>query len=190
MKSESRNLQGFTDSVQYHRPKTVERKLWFSRLFRRQQTVPLSARAIRDEWLQWMLLGRLSPRTVNGYRLTTERLLKRYPELGFDEFTDEHIQGIIEESRPASRQTARAPFTNWFAWRYKTRLIPRNPMHHVDTYKQPAPPRPDVFSDVERKILCALPEPNGTLIALLLKNDWINGDHGHIGELEALDAAE
>jgi integrase len=138
------------------------------RFWRRRVEVAPSARVVRDEWLEWMLLGGTSPNTVYGYKRTTEKLLDRYPELAFADFNEEHIQGLIEDSRPASRQTIRAPFANWFGWGYRTRRIPKNPMHHVDTYRQPDPPRIDVFSDAERKILCALPEPDGTLMALLL----------------------
>lgn len=135
---------------------------------RKPEIVQGSARELRDEWLQWMLLGGSSEKTVYAYRRTTEKLLKRFPEFRFDEFTDEHIQGLIEESKPASRQAIRAPFANWFAWGYRTRRLPHNPMHHVDTYKGTTPPAIDVFSEEECKILCALPEPDGTLIAMLL----------------------
>lgn len=137
------------------------------RLWRRTKVVA-TAREQRDAWIQWMLLGGSSVNTTDGYRRVTERFLERYPELAFADFNDEHIQGYIEESRPASRQTVRAPFANWFGWGYRTRRIPLNPMHHVDQYKQPPAPVVDVFTADECKILCALPEPHGTLMAMLL----------------------
>lgn len=138
------------------------------RFWRRKPEVVPSAREQRDAWLKWMLLGGFSQNTVDSYRNVTNKLLDRWPEVAFADFTDEQIQGFIEEASPASRQTTRAPFATWFAWGYKTRRIERNPMHHVDTYKQPPSPPIDVFSTEERKILCALPEPDGTLIAMLL----------------------
>lgn len=138
------------------------------RFWRRKPEIVPTARESRDVWVRWMLDGGSSPNTVDGYRRVTDRFLERFPDLAFADFTDEHIQGYIEESRPASRQTVRAPFANWFAWGYRTRRISANPMHHVDTYKQPPSPRIDVFNSDECKILCALPEPHGTLIAFLL----------------------
>jgi len=55
--------------------------------FRRAAPAP-SARVVRDEWLQWLRLSNFSPLTIKGYRLTTDRLLDRWPELTFPEFTE------------------------------------------------------------------------------------------------------
>ena len=133
----------------------------------RKKPVP-SARQVRDEWLAWLELGGARPATVKGYRWTTDRLLDRYPELPFDRFTDEHILGIIEESNPASRQARRSAFANWFGWGYRAKRLKHNPMHHVPTYKQPDQQPVDVFTEAECAVLRALPEPDGTLMALLL----------------------
>ena len=100
-----------------------------------------SARQERDEWLAWLELGGARPATIKGYRGTTDRLLNRYPELAFSEFTDEHILGVIEESKPASRQARRSAFANWFGWGFRTKRLAFNPMHHVPAYKQ-APQEP------------------------------------------------
>lgn len=137
------------------------------RLFHRHEAVP-TGRQERDEWLQWLELGGARPATIKGYRWTTDRLLDRYPELSFAEFTDEHILGIIEESNPASRQARRSAFANWFGWGYRAKRIEHNPMHHVPTFKQPAQEPVDVFTEAECAVLRALPEPDGTLMALLL----------------------
>jgi site-specific recombinase XerD len=98
--------------------------------FRRAAPEP-SARVVRDDWLEWLRLSAFSPLTIKGYRLTTDRLLERWPELTFAEFTDEHILGIIEESKPASRQARRSAFQNWFQWGVRTKRIERDPMRHV-----------------------------------------------------------
>ena len=142
---------------------------------RRSKPAP-SAREQRDEWLAWMLLGGSSPRTVDGYRLTTNKLLDRYPELLLHEFTDEHILGVVEESRPASRQARRAAFANLFGWAYRAKRITSNPMHHVPTFKQPPQPPIECFTEAECKVLCALPEPDGTLMALLLGSGIRKGE--------------
>ena len=133
----------------------------------RRRSCP-SALDERDAWLSWLELGGARPATIKGYRWTTDRLLGRYPNLRFDQFTEEHLIGVIEESNPASRQARRSAFANWFGWAFRTKRLDWNPMNHVPRYKQ-APQQPvEVFSDAERKILCALPEPDGTLMALLL----------------------
>ena len=138
------------------------------RLFWRSKQIEPSARAVRDEWLEWLRLSNFSPLTIKGYRLTTDRLLARWPELTFSEFNDDHILGVIEDSKPASRQARRSAFQNWFQWGVRTKRIERDPMRHVQTYK-PAPREPiEVFTQAECKILCSLPEPDGTLMAVLL----------------------
>lgn len=136
--------------------------------FRFRRRPQATARQERDEWLQWLELGGARPATVKGYRWTTDRLLDRWPELAFGEFTDEHILGVIEESRPASRQSRRSAFANFFGWGFRAKRITWNPMLHVPVYKQPPQEPVEVFTAVERALLCALPEPDGTLIALLL----------------------
>lgn len=127
-----------------------------------------TARAARDDWLEWLRLSGFAELTIKGYRLTTDRLLNRWPELKLSDFTEEHILGVIEEAKPASRQARRSAFQSLFRWAFFTKRIDFNPMHHVPTYK-PGPQAPiEVFTDAECEILCSLPEPDGTLMAVLL----------------------
>ncbi len=147
--------------------------------FRRRKPEP-SALEQRDTWLAWMLLGGASPNTVDGYRQITNKLIERYPEFSLRDFTEEHIQGLIEEARPASRQARRGAFSNWFGWAYRTRRVELNPMHHVPTYKQPPAPAIEVFTEAECKVLCALPHPDGTLMALLLGSGIRKGEARHL----------
>lgn len=137
------------------------------RLWHRKPRVP-SAREQRDEWLCWLELGGSSKRTVDGYRRTTTRFLERWPDVALADFTDDHIIGFIEEARLPSRQSRRAPFANWFGWAARTRRIRHNPMHHVPTYRMPKREPIDVFTEDECLALEALPEPDGTLMAILL----------------------
>jgi integrase len=137
--------------------------------WRKKQVEP-SAREQRDDWLKWAELGGARPATLKSYRLNTNRFLERWPELKFSEFTDEHIVGMIEEQRPASRQQWRGAFSSWFGWGYRSKRITLNPMHHVPTYKQGPQPPVEVFTEAECKVLRALPEPDGTLVDLLLSS--------------------
>lgn len=93
-----------------------------------------TAREERDAWLAWMELGGARPATTKGYRSTTEKLIRRSPELRLDEFTDDHILGVIEDVGPRSRQSRRSAFASWFGWAYRTKRIPRDPMHHTTIY--------------------------------------------------------
>lgn len=136
------------------------------RFFRRKPVA--TARQERDEWLAWLELGGARPATIKGYRWTTDRLLDRYPELSFEQFTDEHILGIIEEANPRSRQSRRSAFANFFGWAYRSKRLKFNPMHHVPVYKQLPQQTVEVFTEAECAALRALPSPDGTLMALLL----------------------
>lgn len=164
-----------------------------------RQKPQASARQVRDEWLAWLELGGSRPATIKGYRGTTDRLLNRYPELTFGEFSDEHITGIIEEANPRSRQSRRSAFANWFGWGYRAKRITWNPMHHVPAYKQLPQEPVDVFTEAECAILRALPEPDGTLIALLLGSGLRKSEAAHLtvrrvdlenGELHVIEGAK
>lgn len=134
----------------------------------RRKSVEPTARQMVDEWLEWLRLSGFSPLTIKSYRLTSAKLLKRWPELKLSEFTDEHIIGIIDDAKPKSRQHRRSCFQNLFTWAYRTKRIPFNYMVHVPAVKMPQHAPVEVFTDAERAVLCALPEPDGTLMALLL----------------------
>jgi hypothetical protein len=65
-------------------PKTLESSA-HGKPLGRQPSIPSkahgepSARAVRDEWLEWLRLSAFSPLTVKGYRLTSDKLLERWP---------------------------------------------------------------------------------------------------------------
>src|SRR5581483_1779433 len=83
--------------------------------FWRKKPVP-TAREERDVWLRWMELDGRAKSTIDGYRQITDKLLARWPEFSLGEFNDDHITGLIEESRPCSRQSKRGAFANLFGW--------------------------------------------------------------------------
>jgi integrase len=145
----------------------VRDSLFAALRLRPRKPVP-TAREEADAWLAWLKLDGMADSTIEGYRAMAYRFLDRWPDLALAEFTDEHILGFIEEANPASRQQQRGCFSNLFGWAYRTRRIPVNPMHHVQTYKQTKRDPIDVFTEAECKILCALPGPDGTLMDLML----------------------
>lgn len=138
-----------------------------ARLIRRRRN-KCSARELRNEWVAWLENGGFRQATITQYVWITDMLLARFPGVAFDEFTDEQIVGLIEEANPASRISRRAAFHNWFGWGYRTKRIPRNPMDHVPGYKKTQQEIPDVFDEAEQKLLRALPDPDGTLLAVML----------------------
>lgn len=136
---------------------------WFSR-----RRTRVDAREARDLWLQWLELSGFAPKTIDGYRRTTDKLLKQWSMLSLDEFTSELLEEFVEQASPRSRQQRRGPLQNFFSWAFRTKRLEENPMLRVATYKAPTLAPPDVFSVAEQKILEGLPAPDGTLMALLL----------------------
>jgi|SRR5581483_1700593 len=147
--------------------------------FWRKKPVP-TAREERDVWLRWMELDGRAKSTIDGYRQITDKLLARWPEFSLGEFNDDHITGLIEESRPCSRQSKRGAFANLFGWAYRTRRIEKNPMHHVPFYRQPAQEPADCFTAEECKALRSLPDPDGTLMAVLLGSGIRKAEARHL----------
>lgn len=147
--------------------------------FRRRTPEP-SARAQVDDWLAYLELKGLSKNTIDGYRQLAKRFLDRWPELAMSEFTDEHIIGFIEEANLASRQQRRGTFANLFGWAYFAKRIPRNPMAFVPTYKQVQQEPADVFKEHECKLLRSLPDPDGTLMAILLGSGIRKAEARHL----------
>lgn len=140
-----------------------------------------TARDARELWLKWMeLSGGFSPRTIDGYRRTTDKLLKQWPDLRLDQFTSELLEEFVEQASQRSRQQRRGPLQNFFTWAHRTKRIAENPMLRVQTYKAPPLLPPDVFTLSECKILEALPFPDGTLIALLLGTGMRKSEARHL----------
>lgn len=133
-----------------------------------KRPVEPSALEQRDLWLKWLDLSGCSPSTIYGYRRISQILIDRFPELALSQFTDEHIIGVIEEANPASRQSRRGAFSNFFGWAARTKRIDGDPMRHVPTYKATIKPEIDCFTEAEQEALCALPGADGVLMALLL----------------------
>lgn len=164
----------------------------------RRAPVP-TAREDQAAWLEWLRLGGAREATIKGYAWTTNQLLDCYPELRLRDFTDEHILAIIELARPASRQSRRSAFASFFGWAFHSKRITSNPMHHVPKYKQAPQQLVKVFTETECAVLCALPEPDGTLMALLLGSGLRKSEAANLsvrrvdlenGELHVLEGAK
>lgn len=135
-----------------------------------------SALEHRDEWLEWMRLSGRAKSTMDGYRQVTTRFLALHPGVRFSEFTDDQILGFIEMANPASRQQIRGCMANWFSWGFRVKRLKVDVIRYVPKFKQPPQKRPEVFTDAEHAALCALPEPDGTLMDLLLNTGMRKGE--------------
>jgi integrase len=127
------------------------------------------ARSARDQadWLAWLELGGIRPRTLRDYEWATARLLRAYPATGFAEFDASDIAHVLRSFPPAGRRTKKAAYDSWFKWGRKTRRIAVNPMEELPSIAREPQRVIEVFTDAEIAALTALPENDGDLFLLL-----------------------
>lgn len=118
-------------------------------------------------WLSWLELGGASPKTLYTYGWTVDKLLGAFPDVTFAEFTDAHLMYAMKLTTPKSRIRFAAVFKSWFGWGIKTRRITQNPCDFLPNFKRLEQAVIEVFTVEEEAALRALPEPDGTLMALL-----------------------
>lgn len=128
------------------------------------------AKAARDQadWLAWLELGGHAPRTLSDYEWATNRILKFYPALAFDEIGDQELLHVMRDFPARSRRERVAAMKSWFKWGVQTRRLERNPFDLLPTIRQVPRRIIDVFSDEEVERLIALPENDGSLMMILL----------------------
>jgi site-specific recombinase XerD len=120
------------------------------------------------DWLSWLELGGIRPRTLADYEWATARLLRMFPTKGLAEFTDGDIGHALRTFPPAGRRTKQAAYQSWFRWAKQTRRLTDNPMEYLPRQKRQPRKPVDVFTSTECAALEALPSPDGPLLALLL----------------------
>lgn len=136
------------------------------------------AKAARDQadWLAWLELGGLRPRTLDSYERATAVCLRMFKNKEFAEITDGDLGHVFKTFPPASRRVRVAAYRSWFRWGIQTRRIDKNPMDYLPVVRR-TPRKPiDTFTDTEQAALEALPEPNGTLMAILLRTGIRKGE--------------
>lgn len=127
------------------------------------------AKAARDQadWLSWLELGGTAPATLASYRWATSFLLAAFPDKTLGEFTDGDIVFVLKKFPARSRRIRKAAFDNWFRWARLTRRVDANPMDFVPNIRRPRAAVVEVFTEAEEAALKGLPEPDGTLMAIL-----------------------
>ena len=136
-----------------------------------RSTQHLGARSAGEltAWLEWLELGGYAPRTRDGYERTCADLLNLYPDREFTEFTDADLQTALMGYPVKSRRIRKAHLNNWFAWGYRTRRIPANPVDLLARIKRHEQPVIDIFTEAEQVRLESLPVPDGPLMTLLFE---------------------
>jgi integrase len=147
---------------------SLHRKAVESRPSLRLSRFPHAAAAKEQSaWLSWLELGGAAPSTLDGYCWTTDKLLRDFPDTPFSDFTDVELLQVIKGVPTKSRPRAKAACSSWFKWGVKTRRLQVNPCDWLPDFKKAMQPIINIFTLEEEAALRALPEPDGTLMALL-----------------------
>lgn len=130
----------------------------------------MEARAASDlaDWLVHLKVKRYSDRTVYGYSRVIARLLRKFPDKAFGDFTDSDIEAVLLESGERSGHIDRAIFNQWFKWGYVKRRIDGNPVDRVAHIRHPRRRPIEIFTDAEIALLENLPRPHGPMFTILL----------------------
>lgn len=129
------------------------------------------ARAAREQadWLSWLEIGGIRPRTLDDYSWATDRLLEAFPAKPFRGFTDGDLLHVLKQFPPRSRRVRLAAYRSWFLWGVKTRRLNLNPVDLLPKIQRVPPTVIEVFTEKETKALKTLPTPDGQLMTVLLE---------------------
>ena len=119
------------------------------------------------DWLRYLELGNKAARTLDSYERYTAALLRDFPHVAFDEFTDGDLAHTLAKFPARSRHIAKAALNNWFKWGYKSRRIPGNPVDLLPEMKYRPDRSYDLYTSAEVEALCALPSPDGHLATIM-----------------------
>lgn len=160
---------------------TMKRRRVESRATLRETKFPDAVAAEEQRlWLQWLELGGAAPTTLSAYSWTTDRLLELFPDTPFTAVSDAELLAVLKTYPPKSRPRSKAVFASWFKWGTRTRRRPDNPVDYLPDFKKHLQPVVPVFTVEEEAALRALPEPDGTLMALLFDTGLRKAEARHL----------
>lgn len=113
---------------------------------------------------------RLAGGTLYDRERYVASLARMYPSKGPNDFTSfdlmhwEAAQNVSTETL----KTRRSHVNDFFNWCVKWDLAEKNPMARLEDLPQPTKKVFDIFTDAEVERLCALPMPDGPLMAIML----------------------
>ena len=131
-----------------------------------------STRLGRDvaDFLAWLELGGASPRTLDQYERDLARGALMFPEKDMGSLADGDAIHIAKAFKPAERRVRVAAWRSFYKWGRRTRRIPRDcdPFDVLPVLRRRPQRVYDTFTEAECVLLRGLPEPDGTLMAILL----------------------
>lgn len=134
-----------------------------------RDTRHLSARAAPAlaDWLAYLAVDGKAARTLYTYQRELALLLRIHADKDVEDFTAADINETLMRKPERSRYITRSIFNGFFEWALNDERIERNPMvGKVPKMRQPRRRPRDIFSDVERAKLEALPFPHGGLFTI------------------------
>jgi integrase len=138
----------------------------------------MSARAATDlaDWLVHLKVRRYGDRSIYGYSRVIARLLRKFPDKAFDEFSDSDIELWLLESGERSAHIDKSIANRWFDWGRRKRRIPENPVDLIEPIRHPARRPKDIFTEGAVERLCDLAFPDGELFTLMFGTGARRGD--------------
>lgn len=138
----------------------------------------MEARAAPDlaDWLVHLRVRRYSDGSIYGYSRVIARLLRKFPDLAFGDFTDTHIEEWLLESGERSAHIDKSIANRWFDWGKRKRRITENPVDFIDPIRHPAKRPKDIFTEGAVERLCELAFPHGQLFTIMFGTGARRGD--------------
>ena len=129
----------------------------------------MEARAASElaDWLVHLKVKRYSDRSVDGYSRVIARLLRKFPDKEFGEFTDTDVEAFLLGSGERSGHIDRSIVNQWFKWGVVKERIVRNPVDKVAQIRAPRRRPKEIFTEAEVALLEGLPHPHGSLFTIL-----------------------
>ena len=134
--------------------------------------LPINSKAASEyeDWLTSLRLGGKSPRTVDDYDRTVRKFLETHPKTAVVDFGTSDCKRFLSSFSPRSLGARYSALLSFFDHLYVgRRIIPTNPMHHVDRPKKLQGPPPEDYTNDEKAALCGLDSPDGPLLVLMFE---------------------
>lgn len=131
-------------------------------------------------WMDWLDVGQRSAATQKEYGWMADKLLEKFPQRAFEDFSDSDLLSVLKDIPPGSLDARVAALRSWFKWGIKTRRRIDNPCDLLPDFKRPTRKVVTVFSRDDVARLEALPYPHGQLLIVLFQTGLRRAEACHI----------